>query len=157
MMTNCCGNTDFMQNNENAQGGFFFLLFGFLERGVEAGWGDFFCPLLPVGSHRVPKMFMSCSQHVPQVLNMFPIAAHLLSHIVWPLFMYKTWVGAWAKWKPDKECFYSREGSIFRLLPWEKCLLFQKYWWWDNQMTHCSWTPWPPSELSSGQRRGGGS
>jgi hypothetical protein len=35
-------------------------------------------------------LFSSCSQFVPQVLNMFPkmfpLALHFLSHIVWPRF-----------------------------------------------------------------------
>ncbi len=86
------------------------------------GQGGFFC-------------FYVCSHQVPQVLNvfpkMFPIAPWFLipycSAMV-PLPFVQVVMGG------PKGCFYSGEGSIFRLLCWGVPPMFQKYWWWANQL-----------------------
>jgi hypothetical protein len=80
MVTNCFGNRNLMQTMRMRRGALFFPS-GFFGEGAVGVGGDFFS-LFPLCSHRVPKMFVSGSQHVPQVLNMFPIAA---AHFFYPI------------------------------------------------------------------------
>jgi len=80
MVTNCFRNRNLMQTMRMLRGALFFPS-GFFGEGA-VGVGGIFFSLFPVCSHRVPKMFVSGSQHLPQVLNMFPIAA---AHFFYPI------------------------------------------------------------------------
>jgi hypothetical protein len=74
--------------NEKAPGALVLFLLGFFGVGVE--WVEFFFgSVFKMCSHQVFNLFMSGSQNVPQVLNVFPkiftLAPHFFgSDIVWP-------------------------------------------------------------------------
>jgi hypothetical protein len=74
--------------NEKAPGGLVLFLLGFFGVGVE--WVEFFFgSISKMCSHQVFNLFMSGSQNVPQVLDVFPkiftLAPHFFgSDIVWP-------------------------------------------------------------------------